>query len=178
MAAEPQGTFLEHLSPSEQGRVLAALLDTHPQLRPSADQLAYAELCDVNPDAVAAEVVDIYLDQPFFEISNRVGRQPGRGYVDETEAQWELLEETLAPFVAEIARLARAGLHEVATRQALGIIAGLEMLRGSAGEETLIGWGELDQHVSELIEAVEYACRKSGVDVEVGQALVDQPAAG
>ena len=81
-------------------------------------------------------MVDIYLDQPFFEISNGVGRQPGRGYVDETEAQWELLEETL------------------------------------------IGWGELEQHVSELVEAVEYACRKSGVDVEVGQALVDQPAAG
>ena len=178
MAAEQQGTFLEHLSPSEQGRVLAALLDTHPQLRPSADQLAYAELCDVDPEVVAAEVVEGFLAQPFFEIGNRAGRRPGRGYVDEVEAQWELLEESLAPFVAEIDRLARAGLQTVARRQALGIIAGLEELRGSAGEETLIGWGELNQHVSELIEAVGYACRKAGVDVEVEQVLAHQPATG
>lgn len=63
MAAEQQGTFLEHLSTSEQGRVLAALLDDYPQLRPSADQLAYAELCEIDPAAVAAEVVDVDLEE-------------------------------------------------------------------------------------------------------------------
>ena len=166
MTIERQRTLLEQLSLRECGRVLAARLADHPELRDHADELARAQLSDVDPGAVAAEVVEVYLGQSFFEIGNRAGRQPGRGYVHEVEAQWELLEEALEPFVADIARLARAGLPAAATRQATGIIAGLEELRGCTDEETLVGWGELDEHVNELVETVEHACRKAGVDVD------------
>lgn len=166
MATQRQLTVLDHLAPSEHGRVLAALLAARPELRDHVDELARRELSSVDSDAVATEVAEVYLGQSFQEIGDRAGRQPGRGYVHEVEAQWELLEETLEPFVADIDRLARAGMPGAATRQALGAIAGLEELRECAGEETLIGWGELDQHVSELIETVEHACRK--VDLDLG----------
>jgi hypothetical protein len=94
--------------------------------------------------------------------------------VHEVDAQWELLEEALEPFVREVHRLAGAGLHAAATRQALGTIAGLEKLREIAGEETLIGWGALDDNARELAQTVEYACRKAGLVLEEQQPMDHQ----
>lgn len=163
MTTAPSTTYLDHLTPHEGAQVLSALLAAHPALRTQAEELAHAELSDVDPARVAREVVERYLGQSFLEIGDRAGRRPGRGYIHEADAQWELLEEALAPFVEDVRRLGRAGLPEAAARQAQGMVAGIERLRKLAGEQTLIGWGALDDHVEGLLATVEHTCREVGV---------------
>lgn len=98
------------------------------------------------------------------DIGGRAGRQPGRGYVHETEAQWELLTEGLEPFERDIERLARLGFREAAAALAHGVLAGLQEVGEVADEDTLIGWGELDDHVEELAASIHGWCRTMGLD--------------
>lgn len=127
-------TAYRRAASGESGAVLAALLAARPDLRDHAEQLARAQLTDVDPDAVAAEVVDVYLDQSVLDIGGgRAGRQRHRGYVHEADAQWELLEEALEPFLAEIDRLGGLGMHEAATNLARGTLARLDEDQASAG---------------------------------------------
>lgn len=102
------------------------------------------------------------------EIGARAGRQPGRGYVDETEAQWELLTEALGPFEREIERLARLGFCEAAASFAHGVLAGLRDVGEIAEEDTLIGWGELEDHVAELPVSIHDCGRTVDVDITEG----------
>lgn len=54
----------------------------------------------------------------------------GRGYVHETDAAWELLEETLEPFLTDIRLRADLGFVDAATTLIAGTVTGLH---GAAG---------------------------------------------
>jgi hypothetical protein len=162
---------LDHLTIEERAAVLGNLLRNHPELRNEADDLAAEQLRDVDQESVAVEVMNAYLDQSFLDVGSRAGRQPGRGYVHETEAQWELLTETLEPFERDIARLARAGFERAAGTLARGVFEGLVRLRTIADEETLIGWGgALEDHTADLTASVLATCRSWGVELPAASA--------
>lgn len=165
MATHDQHPTLDQLATDERGVVLDALLAVHPDLRDEAERLAIDLLTDVDGDAVRAEVIETYLDQSYLDIADRVGRQPGRGYVHETDAQWELLNEALDPFEHQLVRLARLGFATDAQEVAVGVLAGLHELRKVADEQTLIGWGPLEDHTRELAQSVLHTCRRADVDV-------------
>jgi len=76
--------------------VLRALIARHPELAAEAEQLSRAVVTRVDAEAVAAEVEDAVLALELGELNASAGRQRW-GYVDPTEAAWELLEETLEP---------------------------------------------------------------------------------
>lgn len=137
-----------------------------------------AVLADVDPEAVADDVVAIYLGQSYLDIGSRVGRQPHGGYVDETEAQWELLEEALAPFMRQFVRLAGLGMADAAHEQAAGVVAGLDRLRAVADQETLIGWGELEDHACELAQTVAATCRGAKIEFRVDEVVPGWRGAG
>jgi len=69
---------------------------------------------------------------------------PGRGYVDETEAAWELVEESIEPFRSDLDRRAAVGLLDAVANLAVGIVAALYRARDPeigtvlayAGEDT------------------------------------------
>lgn len=145
---------LAQLDAERRSDVLAQLLARHPKLREEAEATARRLLGETDVDVIARTVEDAFLDQPFTVIADRAGRQPGRGYVHEADAAWELLEENLEPFLEEIRGRARAGLRAEAVQYADGVLEGLALLSASAPEDCLIGWGTPEEDVDMLSDAV------------------------
>lgn len=59
------------------------------------------------------------------EVGNRPGRQRGLGYVEPSQAVWDLLEETVQPYLHEIVRRAGLGMSDAALKLGLGVTAGV-----------------------------------------------------
>lgn len=116
----------------EKAAVLDQLLDGHPELVDEADQLASAILTSVDVDSVATNVAHELESLGIEELATRAGRVRGRGYIHETDAAWEVLEETLEPFLTDIRRRADLGLVEATTTLIAGTITGLHRLHGTA----------------------------------------------
>lgn len=143
---------LNSLHADEHAVVLRELLEAHPELRPEADRAARRLLGASTVEAVADDVSWALTDLQVEDLAARSGRVRGRGYVHENEAAWELLEEAVEPFLADLRRRASLDLTAAATAVATGIIARLYLARdpedGSviayAGPDAL---GQLADHV-------------------------------
>jgi hypothetical protein len=154
---DPLPPLLALLHPAEQSYVLLELLDGHPELREEADEYALEILNDVDVDAVTDEVVDVFMGMDHTLIGQRSGRQPGRGYVHEVDAVWELLEEAIEPFVDEVVRRRRLRLDDAAQRYVQGVLAGLDEVRRTVGEATVFSWGPPDDAASEMSARIRNA---------------------
>ena len=122
-------SVVESLIPIERSEVLGALLSAHSELQGEAERMASALLSTVSVEQIASEVESALVGIPVEALAARAGRVRGRGYVHETDAAWELLEEAMGPFRADLERRAALGVNEAATRVAVGIIAGLHRVR-------------------------------------------------
>jgi hypothetical protein len=156
---------LDGLEPEECSRVLAGLLALHPDLRPAAEELARTALDAVDEDAVADEVIAAYHGMELRRIGERMGPRRGRGYVDETEAAWELLEEALEPFLAQISRLGGLGFTDAAGRCAQGVLAGLDELRECTDPDIVFAWGPPEDAAAELAESVHATAERVRVTI-------------
>lgn len=154
-------TAFDALDPSERGAVLADLLAERPELRDDVERLAAARLRTTSADAVAGDVGWELESIELEDLAGRAGRQPGRGYVHETEAAYELVEEALQPFVDDMLRRARLDMTEAAAAVALGIIAGLYACR-DAPDGTVVAYAGPDTPW-ELADWVASEARKAGV---------------
>ncbi len=121
--------LLGSLTPVERSEVLTTLLSAHPELVGEAERLAGTLLLTVSVEQVACEVESALTGIPLDALAARAGRVPGQGYVHEFDAAWELLEETLEPFRADLQRRAALDVNEAATDMAVGIVAGLHRVR-------------------------------------------------
>ena len=72
------------------------------------------------------------------ELGRRSGRHAG-GYVGPTEAAWEILEETIAPFVQDVARKVDVRLEAEALAACEGVVLGLYRLDHGKAPELLGG---------------------------------------
>ena len=120
--------------------MLRALIARHPELAAEAEQLSRAVVTRVDAEAVAAEVEDAVLALELDELNARAGRQRW-GYVEPTEAAWELLEEALDPFLDEMRRRVELGFEAAAVATCQGIVLGLYRCRGQTTDKVL-GWAE------------------------------------
>lgn len=153
------------LEPDERARVLAGLLTMHPGIRPDAEALARQAIDDVDEDAVADQVVTAYRAIELRSIGERMGPRRGWGYVDETDAAWELLEEALEPFLAQISRRGRLGFTAAAGRYATGVLDGLDELRARADRESVFAWGPPEEAAEALGWSVRHTAAQVGVTV-------------
>lgn len=151
---------LDALSGGEYASVLAELLTLHPELRPEAEGAARRLLGDASIDAVAESVVRALEELPLDALAMRSGRIRGRGYVHETEAAWEIVNDAVEPFVADLRRRASLGL-EAAVTVAAGIVAGLYRCREPA-DGTVVAYAGPDS-LSELADEVMNEASKLGV---------------
>ncbi len=115
----------DHLDERERAGVLMALLDERSELQAEVECLAAALLGNVRVESVAVEVRSALVEFELAELAVRAGRQPARGYVHETDAAYDLVEGAMRPFVADLHRRARLGMHEAAATLALGVLTGL-----------------------------------------------------
>jgi hypothetical protein len=151
------------LEPHERSQVLAGLLALHPELRPEAEELARVALDAVDEDAVADQVVTTYRGMELRRIGERMGPRRGRGYVDENEAAWELLEEALEPFLAQISRRATLGFTDAARRYATAVLAGLDELSERTDPVIVFAWGPPEQAADSLGWSVRHTAAQAGV---------------
>jgi hypothetical protein len=135
-----KGKVLARLKPEEGGDVLCSLLERHPELIAEAEEIARATVSDVDADAVAEDVRQAVLDLDIDDLNTRAGRKRW-GYVEPTEAAWELLEAAIDPFLAEMERHIALGFEVAATATCAGIVLGLYRCRDKSSDHVL-GWAE------------------------------------
>jgi hypothetical protein len=90
----------------------------------------------------------------------RSGRIRGRGYVHETDAAWEILEEAVEPFLADLRTRAILGLGAAAD-VAAGIVAGLYRCR-EPEDGTIVAYAGPDS-LSELADEVINEANRLGL---------------
>ena len=135
-----RGKVLARLNPAESAAVLRALLERHPELVGEAEEIARATVTEVDVSAVAEDVAQAVLDLDLEDLGARAGRKIS-GYVEPTEAAWELLEEAVDPFIDEMKRHIELGFDAAATATCAGIVLGLYRCRGTTTDRVL-GWAE------------------------------------
>ena len=133
-------SVLEKLDAAESASVLKALVDHHPELRSEAEALAREVLGEVSLFSVADDVEDAVLQFDYDDLNSRAGRHSS-GYVEPTEAAWELLEEAVEPFVSQMKRYLELGLEEQSREVCQGILLGLYRVR-DGGSNDILGWAE------------------------------------
>ncbi|HSB81428.1 MAG TPA: hypothetical protein VLM91_21830 [Candidatus Methylomirabilis sp.] len=153
---------LDRLKGDEAARLLHAILDRHPELVGELRELASSELGHVSieevADAVEAAVDMLDID----DLNDRAGSH-AHGYVEPTEAAWELVEEAVEPFIEDIRRRAEAGEQAAALHTCAGVVLGLYRLRDKGGDEFL-GWAvdAPDEYAGEAVVALRKALGAAG----------------
>lgn len=121
---------LAHLCTGERAQVLNELLQRHPALREEANTIAENLIADVSVEVVAEEVADLVTSIGIEELENRAGNQSW-GYVEPSEAAWELLEESIEDVRADMKRRLEAGMKPAAESICQGIVLGLHRANGT-----------------------------------------------
>jgi hypothetical protein len=122
--ARRKGTVLDRLKAEEAQDALRRLLEAHPDLRIEAEEIARSLLREVDFEAVADEVEEAVGSFDIEDLNGRAGRHEW-GYVEPTEAAWEILEEAVAPFVEDMNRQIELGLEPEALEICKGVVLGL-----------------------------------------------------
>ena len=129
---------LDKMAPYELADVLYALLAKHPELHTEAEQIAIDMMAAPSVEDVANNVHDAVTSLGIDSFHGRTGKQ-ACGYVEPTEAAWELLGESIEDVLADMKRRASLGLHEAAEAICCGIVLGLHRAKGTSSDGPL-GW--------------------------------------
>jgi hypothetical protein len=143
-AAEPPKTprssknVLAKMSPGELAVVLQALLKKHPDLKPEAEAVAIEMVSFPSFEDIAEDVLDAVASLGIDAFHGRAGKQPW-GYVDPSQAAWDLLGEAVEDVVADMKRRMELGLETAAETICCGIVMGLHKAKG-VGSDGPLGW--------------------------------------
>ena len=129
---------LERLKPEEAAGVLRHLLEVHPDLATEAEEMARSLLHQVDYEEVAAEIEDEIRALDYEVLNARAGSHEW-GYVEPSEAAWEILEETVEPLREDMKRHLQLGLEAEALEICKGLLLGCYRLSERAGGDVL-GW--------------------------------------
>jgi hypothetical protein len=158
-------SILERLTGDESAAVLRILLERHQVIRTEAEKIATGLVSPPSLDTVAN---DVFAGVTFIGIdalNHRAGKKPW-GYVEPSEAAWELLEEAVEPVIVDMKRRMELGLADAAKTMCRGLVIGLHTAEGAESDGPL-GWApdfpaEAACHaVAELIRAAPTENRKN-----------------
>jgi hypothetical protein len=123
---------LDNLKADEALHVLHRLLATHPDLKKEAESIARSLLGEVNFEEIAHEVQEAVSTLDLDDLNGRAGRHE-HGYVEPSEAAWEILEEAVEPLTAGIKRRIELGLEADALEICKGTVLGLYRVDHTSG---------------------------------------------
>lgn len=147
MARQRPTPTLKALRPHEAALVLEVLLKAHPDLLGEAERLAANLLDGTTWESVSEDLTHTLLSLPLEALNDRAGYQPGRGYVHECDAAGEIVEETLAPYLDDVARRLKLGTTASAHQVAAGVLAGLHACADNHDRDGLLGYaGDMDAY--------------------------------
>ena len=157
---------LDTLRVEERAGVLELLLRSTPRVATDAEHIARELLADTSIETVAEEVEWGLRAREADELQGRAGRHR-YGYVEPTEAAWEILGEALDPYLKDVERLLRLRMRNAAQDTALGIVAGLYRCRDVDDSELLLSWAP-DLPADRADEPLRML-REAGIDVPEGE---------
>ena len=128
--------LLERLKPEEAAMVLGRLLGAHPDLASEAEGMARSLLHQVDYEEVAAEIEDEIRALDYDVLNERAGAHEW-GYLEPTDAAWEILEETVEPRVEDMKRHLELGLEGEALEICKGLVLGCYRLSQREGGDVL-----------------------------------------
>ena len=131
-------SVLAQMDSGELAVVLRTLLKKHPELMSEAEAIAAGLLSSPSAENIAESVLDALTSLSIDDINEIAGNHYGI-YVDPSEAAWELLEEAIQPFAADMKRHLDLGHDEEAEAIGMGIVVGLYRARDVDSEGPL-GW--------------------------------------
>lgn len=147
MTRQRRTPALKSLRPHEAGAVLEALLKAHPDLLGEAERLAVGIVDGATWESVREDLTFTLRSLPLEALNDRAGYQPGRGYVHECDAAGEIVEETLGPYVEDVARRLKLGMTSSAHQVAAGVLAGLHACADDHDRDGLLGYaGDMDTY--------------------------------
>jgi hypothetical protein len=132
------GPLLDRLKPDEALTVLRDLLKAHPDLSSEAYEITRSLLRQLEYEDVAAEMEDEIRALDYEDLNARAGSHQW-GYVEPSEAAWEILEETVEPLLDDLKRHIELGLEAEALEICKGMVLGLYRLSEREGGD-LLGW--------------------------------------
>ncbi len=127
---------LTQLQSKEANAVLQELLQRHPELKSETEAIAGKVIEDVSVEEVAEDVSGRVLGVGLDELNGRAGGHSW-GYVEPTEAAWELLEESIEDVVEDMKRRMMAGSEAAAEKTCIGLVIGLFKLRHTQNDGAL-----------------------------------------
>jgi hypothetical protein len=160
-ATPKKQSALDRLKGEEAAALLRVLLERHPNLATEIEDLAAYVIGEVSIEEIADTVEDEVRSLDLDDLNSRAGRH-AYGYVEPTQAAWDLVEETVMPFLEDIKRRAEAGQQAAALNTCVGVVVGLYRLRHSQGDDFL-GWAAdaPDEMAGEAVVTLRKALRKA-----------------
>ncbi len=152
----PKQKTLDRLKGDEAAALLRVLLERHPNLATEVEDLAASVIGDVSIEDIADTVEDEVRSLDLEDLNSRAGRH-AYGYVEPTQAAWDLVEETVMPFLEDIKRRAEAGQQAAALNTCVGVVLGLYRLRNN-DNDPFLGWA-VDSPDEMAGEAVVTLCK-------------------
>lgn len=161
-------SVLGNMTASELATVLRILLTKHPHLGAEAESIAIEMISSPSVENIADDVLDAVVSLDIDSLNQRAGEQVW-GYVEPSEAAWELLGEAIEDVIADMKRRMGLGLHEAAQAICCGVVLGLHKANDVESDGPL-SWApdfpaeEACHAVSELIRACPTKHRRAVLD--------------
>lgn len=126
--------ILDVLSPEEAAAVLEQLAASDPEIRKKAQKIALELVDDVDVEEVAEAVLWELDSIPVEAVWD--GSGPTRdGYVDSGDYAWQLFEDALEPFVAQLGKCQQLGRTAQAKLHCMGILKGIHRFETESESE-------------------------------------------
>jgi len=126
--------IINQLSPEDALDVLNALADSDAKLAERIAEIATEYLREVDPEDVAADVLDALESLEVEDVWDQAG--PSRyGYRDTDEVADEMIGNALEPYREELNRYQKLSMPEEATSVCMGILAGLYQFEYESSSE-------------------------------------------
>jgi hypothetical protein len=116
--------FLQSLNADERSQVLMAILANDPALVKKAYAIAMEIVGDTNVDEISDDVYHALNSLDVDDLYDSSGATR-HGYVDPSDRAWEMFEEALYPFIADMKKNQQRSLPFEAKIHCIGIIKGL-----------------------------------------------------
>jgi hypothetical protein len=158
--APKKKSTLDRLKGDEAAALLRVLLERHPNLATEVEDLAASVIGDVSIEDAADAVENGVRALDLEDLNSRAGPH-AYGYVEPTQAAWDLVEEAVMPFIEDMKRGVEAGQQAAALNTCVGIVLGLYRLRHSQGDDFL-GWATdaPDEMAGEAVVTLRKELRK------------------
>jgi len=173
--AAQRSSPLQQLKEGEAAALFRSFLMKHPELSAEAETLAASVIGDVAMEDIAQETEDAVRALDLDDLTSRAGSH-SHGYVEPTEAAWELIEEAVMPLVEDIQRRLDAGQPDAALATCAGVVLGLYRVRHDASDGCL-GWAPdaPAEMAGEAVSTLRKVLRKMGAPKIAGQSCDTLP---